>query len=95
MTDRIGAPANRSIVEAAIAAFLSGDHAAVLAALDREVEVRFHGPSELPIAGRYHGHAGFLEYLSRVLARIQMLEFSPDNGLTWRVLAPSVPAASG
>lgn len=70
--------ANRVLVETAIAAFLRGDQAAVLTALDPGVEVQFHGPAELAIAGRYRGHAGFLDYLGRVLGRIQMLEFTPE-----------------
>jgi ketosteroid isomerase-like protein len=78
MSQADDARANRALVETAIAAFLRGDQAAVLAALDPEVEVRFHGPAELPIAGRYHGHAGFLDYLGGVLSSIQMLEFAPE-----------------
>ena len=73
-------PSARTIVEAAIAAFLRGDQAAVLAQLDPDVAVEFHGPAELPIAGRYRGHAGFLDYVGRVLGRIRMLAFEPE---TW------------
>jgi ketosteroid isomerase-like protein len=54
--------------------FLAGDTEAVLDRLDEDIVV--HEPPELPGAGVYHGHAGWLEQLAKFREAIGDIEYS-------------------
>jgi ketosteroid isomerase-like protein len=53
--------------------------AAVLEALDPNVDVEFTGPPGLPMAGKFVGHRGFQDYLGRVMGCVEWLEFCPEE----------------
>jgi ketosteroid isomerase-like protein len=55
--------------------FLAGDTAGVLAFFDPEVEV--HDPPELPDAGVYHGHQGWLEQIENFKQAFSELSYEP------------------
>ena len=53
---------NERLVRAVYAAIGSGDVPAVLGMLAEHVEIEFPGPPEIPFAGHYHGHDGFVQF---------------------------------
>lgn len=70
---------NIKVVQDAIAAFLRGDVAAVLAACDPSIDVEFFGPPTLPMSGQFKGHAGLQDYLNRVVTAVEFLQFVPQE----------------
>jgi ketosteroid isomerase-like protein len=58
---------NRELVQSFYANFQAGDIDAVLALLSPEFELVYSGPSVIPSAGTWNGHAGFRRWAEAAL----------------------------
>jgi hypothetical protein len=69
---------NLALVQQIYAAFGRGDVPAILERLDARVEWDSHYPASIPYGGIWHGHDGFLQFLSH-LDSIKLSRFEPQK----------------
>jgi cytochrome P450/ketosteroid isomerase-like protein len=72
---------NLATVREVFARFGAGDVDGILALLDPEVRIEFYGPSVVPYAGFYRGHAEARRFFETVLSRVEIARFEPQEFL--------------
>jgi ketosteroid isomerase-like protein len=72
---------NKSAIQGIYAAFGRGDIPAVLDALTDDIEWTFHGPPEIPYAGRHRGRDAIARFFTIVSEVATIKEFVPQKFL--------------
>lgn len=73
--------ANLQTIKKAYEAFGRGDIQTILSLLTDDVEWTLPGPSEVPYAGKRHGHAGTAEFFRLLAQADEVLTFEPRDFL--------------
>lgn len=70
---------NVQVIQGIYRDFGQGNIPGVLKALSPNVEWEFHGPKELPFAGKHRGHEQMAQFFRAVAESADFLEFGPSG----------------
>lgn len=72
-------PNNIEIVRDVYDSLARGDVDAALASFADDCQIELMGPSTIPFAGRYEGPRGMRQFLEKLDATCEMVDFGPDE----------------
>ncbi len=70
---------NVAITQEIFACFGRADIPAILERLADDVVIEFYGPSTIPYANTYRGHAGARQFFETVLSSVDVHQFDPEE----------------
>lgn len=70
---------NMKIVERIFTAFGQGDIPTILNMLTEDIDWTFHGPAEIPFAGRYRGRKKVAQFFTAIDETVEVEQFEPHE----------------